>query len=170
MVVADRGFVLCSIKIVMRPKSVRRAVPLLSTRMFACSVGQRDKRCVVGTRKPYPLEIPVNNLELVKVCHTRRDLGQLEVGGRQRRVGVGAIVKHTSRKRFASVFFLAYSITFPLGIHSVRIRKQYGSVEAEIPSRGRIFGWDKCLHPMISRHNRWGKMNNGGAGGPLKLP
>ena len=63
----------------------------------------------------------------------------------------------TNRKRFASGLALAYCITFPLGIHSVRMRKQYGSADTEIPNRGKMLGWDRCFQPMISRHNRWVK-------------
>ena len=60
----------------------------------------------------------------------------------------------TSLKRFASGLDLAYCITFPPGIHSVRMRKQHGSADTETPNKGRMFGWDKCFQLMISRHNR----------------
>ena len=46
-------------------------------------------------------------------------------------------------------------MTFPLGIHLEKIRKQRRSVDTETPTRGKMFGWDKCFHHMISRHNRW---------------
>ena len=60
----------------------------------------------------------------------------------------------TNRKRFASGLDLVYCITFPSGIHSERMRKKSGSGDIEIPNKGKIFGWDKCFQPMISRHNR----------------
>ena len=61
----------------------------------------------------------------------------------------------TNRKRFFSGLDFTYSITFPLGIHSVIMRKQCGSVETETPNKGKMFGWDKYFQPTISRHNRW---------------
>ena len=63
----------------------------------------------------------------------------------------------TNRKRFAFGLDLAYFITFPLGIHSVRMQKQRGSLETETPNKGKMFGWDKCFQLIISRHNRWVK-------------
>ena len=63
----------------------------------------------------------------------------------------------TNRKRFASGLDLAYCITFPLGIHSERMRKQRRSVDTETPNKGEMFGWDKYFQPMISRQNRWAK-------------
>lgn len=60
----------------------------------------------------------------------------------------------TNCKRFAAGLDFAYFIIFPLGIHSVRIRKQCVSAEMETPNRGRMFGWDKCFQVIISRHNR----------------
>ena len=60
----------------------------------------------------------------------------------------------TSLIRFAPGLDLAYWVTFPPDIHSVRIRKQRESVDTETPNKGKMFGWDKCFQPMISRHNR----------------
>ena len=60
----------------------------------------------------------------------------------------------TNRKRFASGFDLVYCVTFPLGIHSVRMWKRRGPVDTKTPNRGKIFGWNKCFQPVISRHNR----------------
>ena len=64
-------------------------------------------------------------------------------------------VGRTNRKRFASGLDVAYSITLPLGIHSEKIRKQCRSADTKTPTKGKIFGWDKCFHHMISRHNPW---------------
>ena len=61
----------------------------------------------------------------------------------------------TSCKRFASGLDLAYCIRFPLGIQSVIISRQFESATKETPSKRKMFGWLKCLHPMTSRHNRW---------------
>ena len=46
----------------------------------------------------------------------------------------------TKRKRLASGLDLVYSITFPLGIHSEIMRKYWGFVDTETPSRGKMFG------------------------------
>jgi hypothetical protein len=62
----------------------------------------------------------------------------------------GAEVERTNRKRFASGLDIAYLITFPLGIHSEKIWRQRRSVSTETPTRGKMFGWDKCFHHMIS--------------------
>jgi len=94
------------------------------------------------------------DLEPVKVCHTRHDLRELKAMGEQGRKPQNNN-ELTSRKRFASGWNFAYSITFPLGIHSVIMRKQRGSTDTEAPNKGKMFGWDKCFQPMISRHNRW---------------
>ena len=45
----------------------------------------------------------------------------------------------TNCKRFALGLDTAYWITFPLGIHSVRMRKQYRSADTRTPSRGMMF-------------------------------
>lgn len=90
--------------------------------------------------------------EFVKVRHTRCDFKQLGIGVEWERRG--APIELTSRKRFAFGLDFAYCIMSPLAIHSLRMRKLHGSVETETPSKGKMFGWDKCLHPMISLHNR----------------
>ena len=63
----------------------------------------------------------------------------------------------TSLSLFAAGFDLAYSITFPFDIHSVRMRKECESAGKQTPSKFKMFGWDKCFQAMISRHNRWAK-------------
>jgi len=67
---------------------------------------------------------------------------------------VEAVRGLTNPSRFTSGLDLAYCITFPLGIHSVRIRKQHESSDTEIPNKGRRFGWVKCFQPMVSRNSR----------------
>ena len=78
MVVADNGIVLRSAKIVMRPKSAILAVPLSLTRMFAYSAGQQDSKidckCLM-----YPLQIPMNDPEIVKVGYAGHKPGELKV-------------------------------------------------------------------------------------------
>ena len=69
----------------------------------------------------------------------------------------------TNCKRFAFGLDTAYWITFPLGIHSVRMRKQCKFADTETPSKGKTFGCDKCFQAMISRQNHWGKLSNGDA-------
>ena len=72
----------------------------------------------------------------------------------------------TNCKRFASGLDLVYSIKFPFGIHSERIRKQRGFVDVETPRRGKMLGWDKYFHPRISRQKRWlPKVEQRGRGG-----
>ena len=61
----------------------------------------------------------------------------------------------TNCKRFASGLDLAYCVTFPLSIHSVRMRKQHGPVDTETPNEGKMFGLVKCFQLMVSRHNLW---------------
>lgn len=63
---------------VIRPKSVTQATPVLSTRTFACFTYQRGVRGVENVGL-YPLKIPMNDPELVKVGHTRRDLRELKI-------------------------------------------------------------------------------------------
>ena len=100
-----------------------------------------------------PFQIPMDDLELVKVDYTRRDLREL-MAVDERENNRETASRLTSRNRFASGLDLAYCITFPFGIHSVRMRKQRESADKETPSRGMMFGWDRCFQPMISRHNR----------------
>ena len=66
----------------------------------------------------------------------------------------------TDCKRFAVGLDLAYCITLPLTIHSVRMHKLRVSVEMETPSKGRMFGWDRCFQAMTSRQNSWGKLSD----------
>ena len=100
----------------------------------------------------------MNDPELVKVGHRRHDLRELKVRSMNKRGGCGNITSGlTNRKRFACGFDLAYCITFPFAIHSVRMRKQCLSTDTETPNNGKMFGWDKCFQPMISRHSRWVK-------------
>jgi len=81
----------------------------------------------------------MNGLELVEVGHTRHDLGELEdIDESMKRSEIASGL--TNPKRFASGWDLAYSITFPPGIHSVRMRKQHGSADIETPNKGRMFG------------------------------
>jgi len=98
----------------------------------------------------------MNDLKFVEVGHPRHDLRELRViderEGTSRRKAGGP----TNRKRLAPGFDLAYCITFPLGIHLERIRKQSGSRDTETPNRDKMFGWDKYFQVTISRHNRWG--------------
>ena len=54
-------------------------------------------------------------------------------------------------------FDFTYSMTFPLGIHSVRIRKDCGVVVIDTPNKGKMFRWDRRFQVTISRHNRWAK-------------
>ena len=91
-------------------------------------------------QRTHSFEISVNHLELVKVCHTRRDLRELKVVDEQERQSRGNGSGLTNRKRFASGLDVAYLITFPLGIHSEKIRKQCGSVDTETPNKGKMFG------------------------------
>ena len=109
-------------------------------------------------RWTYAFEIPMNDFELVKVDHARNDLGELnEVVDEWGIFFAKTASGLTNRKRFASGFDLAYFVTFPLGIHSVRMWKRRGLVDTKTPNNGKMFGWDKCFQPMISRHNRWGE-------------
>jgi len=87
----------------------------------------------------------MNDLELVKVGHTRHDLGELKDVCRYEKQTAWKQRILTKPKRFASGFDLAYCTTFPPGIHSVRMWKQHGSVETVIPNKGKMFGWDKCF-------------------------
>ena len=63
----------------------------------------------------------------------------------------------TNLSRFAVGFDFTYSMTFPLGIHSVRIRKDFGVVEIDTPNKGKMFRWDRRFQVTISWHNRWAK-------------
>ena len=54
-------------------------------------------------------------------------------------------------------FDFKYSMTFPLGIHSVRIRKDCGVVDIDTPNKGKMFRWDRRFQVTISRHNRWAR-------------
>ena len=96
----------------------------------------------------------MNDVELVKVYHSKHDLGELGVINEREKSREDVASGLTSRKRFFSGLFFAYSITFPLGIHSVIMRKRCGSVDTDAPNKGKMFGWDKCFQPTISRHNR----------------
>lgn len=96
----------------------------------------------------------MNNPELVKVGHTRHHLRELKVVDEQEGKTQGNNSRLTSCNRFASGLDLAYCITFPLGIHSVIMRKHCESVDTETPNKGMRFGWDRCFQLMISRHSR----------------
>jgi hypothetical protein len=95
------------------------------------------------------------NPEVVKVCHSGRDLRKLNVPDKQEenceRMGRGL----TNFKRFAAGLDIVYCMMFPLCIHSVKMWKRCDLAEMETPSRGETFGWDKCFQAIISRHNRW---------------
>ena len=99
----------------------------------------------------------MNDPEVVKVGHTRHEFRELKSSIDKRKNRRGTTSSLTNRNRFASGLDLAYCITFPLGIHSVRIRKRCGSADTETPNNGRMFGWVKCFQLIISRHNRWEK-------------
>ena len=92
----------------------------------------------------------MNDAELVKVGHTRHDLRELDVflltAGNRGETESGL----TNRKRFSSGLDFAYCITFPLGIHSVRMQKPRGSVDMEMPNKGKIFLWDRYFQLIIS--------------------
>ena len=104
----------------------------------------------------------MNDPELVEVGHTGRDFRELmDIDEKKSR---GTAGERTSRKRFASGLDFAYCITFPFGIHSVRMRKQRESADTETPNKGMTFGWDTCFQPIISRHNRWAKVERLGHG------
>jgi hypothetical protein len=101
----------------------------------------------------------VNDTELVKVRHAGCYLEQLKVRREQKKHRVGG-KQLASCNRFTSGLDLAYSVTFPLVIHRVRMRKQHGSMETETPNKGRMLGWESYFHPMISRHNRLEKLSS----------
>jgi len=68
-----------------------------------------------------PFEIPMNNPKFMKIGHTRHDFGELrslmsKKDDRKER-------KLTNCKRFCCGFDLAYCITLPLDIHSVRMQE-----------------------------------------------
>ena len=94
--------------------------------------------------------------EAVEIGHSRHSLGELKVLDELGKNGETASIL-TKRKRFSSGLEAVYHITFPLGIHSLTMRKQYGSTDTETPNKGKMFGWDRCFQLMISRHNRWTK-------------
>ena len=91
----------------------------------------------------------MDELESVKICHTRCNLRELEMvdrWGDQGATGRGL----TSCRRFALGLDLVYSFKVPLGIHSERMRNWCRSFDTKTPNRGRIFGWDRCFQPIIS--------------------
>jgi hypothetical protein len=85
----------------------------------------------------------MNNAEFVKIFHPRHSTGELRVIIEREEKSRDTTSILTNCKRFVCGLNLAYSITFPLGIHSVIIWKRFGSSDTEIPNRGRMFGWDK---------------------------
>jgi len=95
----------------------------------------------------------MNDPEPVEVDHARHDLRELEAIDDWMCDHGETASGPTIRRRFASRLDLAYCITFPLGIHSERMRKGNGSADIEIPNKGKMFGWDRCFQPMTSRHN-----------------
>jgi len=132
--------VLRSTKIVMRPKSAIWAVPLSSTRMFACLVGQQDSKTGRGYLTD-PFEIPVNDPDLVKVGRAGHDPRELKtMRNRKSGIGEGTANGLTNCKRFTSGLDLVYSITFPFCIQSETMRKLRGSMEIETPNNGKMFG------------------------------
>ena len=77
----------------------------------------------------------------------------------ERENGGGSAGALTNPKRFASGLDLAYCITVPFDIHSVRMQKRCGSADTETPNKGKMFGWKKCFQEIISRHNSWVKLS-----------
>ena len=73
----ERRIALKSVRIV-KPKSARRAAPVLSMRMLAYKDRQRYKESVVNVAT-HAFEIPVCDPELVKVRYAKRHLGKLWV-------------------------------------------------------------------------------------------
>ena len=72
----DRKLVLKSVS-VMRPKSAMRAVPVLSTSMFACYTCQGGEE--IGQEGlTYTLEIPMNDAEVMKVGYSGHDPRELD--------------------------------------------------------------------------------------------
>jgi len=89
----------------------------------------------------HPFEITVCDPEFVKEGYARGHLIKLRIvkvcqrgTSRERTVGLA------KRKRLASGLNFVYSVTFPLGIHSEMMRKYWGLLDTETPSRGKTFG------------------------------
>lgn len=82
----------------------------------------------------------MDNSEVVEVGRAGHDLVELKVIEDMIRIHEETASGLTSRKRFALGLALAYSITFPFCIQSEMIRKLWGSVETETPSKGRTLG------------------------------
>ena len=66
----------------------------------------------------------MNNPYVVKICHGKHDFRKLKILGGQERSHNERASKLTNCKRFAIGLDFANCIMFPLGIHSVRMRKQ----------------------------------------------
>ena len=106
-----------------------------------------DKNCA------YRLEISVNNLEFVEVCHPRCGLGELKTSSWWVKRIAGNNGCLTKRRRFAFGLDLVYCVTFPLDIHSVRMLKLHWTASTDTPNKGRMFSWDRCFQAIVSRHN-----------------
>ena len=103
-----------------------------------------------------PLEIAMNDSELMKVGRARHDPRELKtVMGRKSGTGEELASGLTNCKRFTSGLDLVYSITFPFRIQSDTMRKLRGSVEMETPSNGKILGWERLFQAITSRQNRY---------------
>ena len=82
--VSDRNVVVRSVMVI-RPKSAMRAMPKLSTRMFACFACLRSGK-ISGGNWTHPFKVYMNNPEVMKITQAGHDFRKLRIPDKQAKI------------------------------------------------------------------------------------